>query len=257
MNILVCLKQVPDTDTKIKIQGNGIDQNGIKWIINPYDEYAIVEAAKIKALKPEAKIYALSVGPKARLSTSLRTALAMGCDEAIIADTSDELDSFTIAKTISSVAKKISDVQVILMGKAAIDDNNFAVGQMTAEFLEFPHVTSVTKADYSGNTATFEREIEGGAKEIIELELPALITADKGLNQVKPVSAMNIMKVKSKVITEYSLADLGIDATQVKIKYISCELPAEKPAVKIIAGDSAQAKAQELAKLLREEAKVL
>lgn len=257
MNVLVCIKQVPDTDTKIKIQGTGIDQAGVKWIINPYDEFAIVEATKIKSIRPEAKIHAVCIGPKARTAAALRTALAMGCDEALSVDATDDLDSYLISKTLSAVAKKIGSPLVVLMGKAAIDDNNFSVGQMTAEFLEIPHVTSASKSDYTATGATIEREVEGGAKEIIELDYPFLLTANKGLNQVKPVSAMNIMKVKSKVIAEHTLSDLGVDVGQIKVKYTALELPQEKTPVKIVSGDSAQAKAKELARLLREEAKII
>ncbi len=260
MKILVCIKQVPDTETKIKLGGSGVDFSGIKWILNPYDEFAVEEALKIKAAvvgaAPETQVHILTVGPKARVVEALRTALAMGADEASVIDADENVDNFVVAKALSEAAKKLGPFDIILSGKAAIDDNNFCVGQMLAEFLDIPHATSVGKADYTQGGALLEREIEGGAKEILEVQFPVVITANKGLNTPRYASLPGIMKAKKKTIQEMSLADFGLGIEKVKVKYSQFELPPERPPVKMISGD-AQEQAQTLAKLLREEAKII
>lgn len=256
MNILVCIKQVPDTETKIKLGGSGIDTTGIKWIMNPYDEFAVEEALKLKAAKPDTQVYVLTVGPKTRAVEALRTALAMGADEAVVIDAPETLDNYNVAKAIANASKSLGQFGILLSGKAAIDDNNFSVGQMVAGFLDIPHVTSVSKADYTENGALLEREIEGGAKEILEVEFPAMITANKGLNTPRYASLPGIMKAKKKAIKELTLADVGVDANNVKVKYTNYEMPPERPAVQMISGEP-QEQAQKLVQLLRQEAKVI
>lgn len=256
MKILVCVKQVPDTETKIKLGGAGVDSAGVKWILNPYDEFAVEEALKIKAAKPETVVQVVTVGPKARAIEVLRTALAMGADDATVVDADESADNFSVAKALSEVAKKTGPYNIVLFGKSAIDDNNFCVGQMVAEFLDVPHVTSIGKADYTAEGALVEREVEGGAKEVIEVQFPVVLTANKGLNTPRYASLPGIMKAKKKTIQEMSLSDLGISQDAIKVKYTNYQLPAERPPVKMLSGDAA-AQAQELAKLLREEAKVI
>lgn len=256
MNILVCIKQVPDTETKIKLGNGGVDTAGIKWIVNPYDEFAIEEALKLKAAKPDTQVYVLTVGPKGRTVEALRTALAMGADEAVVIDAPENLDNYNVAKAIAGASKKIGQFGILLSGKAAIDDNNFSVGQMVAAFLDIPHVTSVSKADYTEKGALLEREIEGGAKEILDIEFPAMITTNKGLNTPRYASLPGIMKAKKKTIQEMTLADVGVDAADIKVKYTNFELPADRPAVKMITGEP-QEQAQKLVQLLRQEAKVI
>jgi electron transfer flavoprotein beta subunit len=256
MNILVCVKQVPDTETKIKLGGSGIDTAGIKWIMNPYDEFAVEEALKLKAAKPDTQVHVLTVGPKSRVVDALRTALAMGADEATVVDAPETLDSFNVAKAIANASKKMGTFGILLSGKSAIDDNNFSVGQMVAAFLDIPHATSISKADYTEKGALLEREIEGGAKEILEVEFPVMITANKGLNTPRYASLPGIMKAKKKVIQEMTLSDVGVDAGDIKVKYTNFELPPERPSVQMIAGEP-QDQAQKLVQLLRQEAKVI
>lgn len=256
MNILVCIKQVPDTETKIKLSGDGIDTAGIKWIMNPYDEFAVEEALKLKAAKPETQVHVVTVGPKTRAVEVLRTALAMGADEATVVDAPENLDNYNVAKAIANASKSLGGVEILLSGKSAIDDNNFSVGQMVAAFLDIPHVTSVSKADYTEKGALLEREIEGGAKEILEVEFPAMITTNKGLNTPRYASLPGIMKAKKKTIKELSLSDLSVDSGDIKVKYSSFTMPPDRPEVKMIAGDP-QEQAQKLVQLLRQEAKVI
>ncbi|WP_413585863.1 electron transfer flavoprotein subunit beta/FixA family protein [Bdellovibrio sp. HCB274] len=257
MKIFVCIKQVPDTETKIKISPDqtGIDTAGIKWVMNPYDEYAVEEANKLRDANPGSQVWVLSAGPKARVVESLRTALAMGADEAIVIN-GEGLDNFSTAKALAEVIKAEGGMKIIFTGKLAIDDNASSVSQMMAEFLNVPHTTVVSKFAFNGENVTVERDVEGGAKEVVQMMTPAVVGANKGLNMPRYASLPGIMKAKKKVIKEIEFASLNIPATDIKVKYSGMTLPADKPAVKMLSGDSS-AQAAELVKLLRDEAKVL
>lgn len=258
MKIFVGIKQVPDTETKIKLQPNsaGIDLTGVKWIVNPYDEFAIEEAVKIKEKNPGTNVFAITLGPKQRASEVLRTALAMGCDEGVVINANSELDNLSVAKALAAAIKAEGGCDLVLLGKLAIDDNGSAVGPMVAELLGIPHVSVVSKLDISGTNVRVERDIEGGAKEVFELSMPCLLTANKGLNMPRYASLPGIMKAKKKVLKEYEADALGAPTAGMKAKITSFTLPEDKSLVKMIAGD-AVAQAHELARLLREEAKVL
>lgn len=257
MKIFVCIKQVPDTETKIKItpDQSGIDTAGIKWVLNPYDEYAVEEAVKLRDANPGSQVWVLSVGPKTRVVESLRTALAMGSDEAIVVN-GENLDNYATAKALAEVIKAEGGAKVIFSGKLAIDDNASSVSQMLAEFLGVPHATVVSKFSYNGENVVVERDIEGGAKEVVQMMTPAVVAANKGLNMPRYASLPGIMKAKKKVIKEIEFSSLNIPASDIKVKYSGFTLPAEKPPVKMLSGD-ASAQAAELVKLLRDEAKVL
>ena len=257
MKIFVCIKQVPDTETKIKItpDQNGIDTAGIKWVLNPYDEYAVEEAVKLRDANAGSQVWVLSVGPKSRAVESLRTALAMGADEAIVVN-AENLDNYSTAKALAEVIKAEGGAKVIFSGKLAIDDNASSVSQMLAEFLNVPHSTVVSKFTFGGENVVVERDIEGGAKEVVQMMTPAVVAANKGLNMPRYASLPGIMKAKKKVIKEIEFASLNIPASDVKVKYSGFTLPADKPPVKMLAGDSS-AQTAELVKLLRDEAKVL
>jgi electron transfer flavoprotein beta subunit len=258
MKIFVCIKQVPDTETKIKISpdASSIDTAGIKWVLNPYDEYAIEEAVKYREANSGAQVFVLSVGPSKRVSESLRTALAMGADEGIVVNAPENIDCYSTARALAEVIKSEGGANLIFTGKLAIDDNASSVSQMLAEFLDLPHATVVSKFTMSPEGITVERDIEGGAKEVLNLKAPAVVGANKGLNTPRYASLPGIMKAKKKVLKEIEFASLNIPATDNKVKYSQLGLPAEKPAVKMLAGDSASQVA-ELVKLLRDEAKVL
>ncbi|MGZ3743974.1 MAG: electron transfer flavoprotein subunit beta/FixA family protein [Pseudobdellovibrionaceae bacterium] len=260
MKIFVCIKQVPDTETKIKINpdGTSIDTTGIKWIINPYDEYAIEEAIKYREanVSAGAQVHVLSVGPIKRISESLRTALAMGADEGIVINAPENLDCYSTARALAEVINAEKGASLIFTGKLAIDDNASSVSQMLAEFLGMPHATVVSKFAWSPEGINVERDIEGGAKEIINMKAPAVIGANKGLNTPRYASLPGIMKAKKKVLKEIEFASLNIPASDIKVKYSQLSLPAEKPAVKMLSGDSSHQVA-ELVQLLRDEAKVL
>lgn len=258
MKIFVCIKQVPDTETKIKLTGDksGIETTGIKWVLNPYDEFAVEEAVKFKETHPGAQVFAVTVGPKARAADVLRTALAMGADEGILVNAPDNLDSFSTARALAETIKAEGGAHLLFTGKLAIDDNASAVGQMVAEFLNIPHATVVSKMTVTAEDVTVERDVEGGAKEVIQMRLPALIGANKGLNMPRYASLPGIMKAKKKVLKEVEFASLSIGADEIKTKYFDFTLPPEKPPAKMITGDSQQ-QVGDLVRLLRDEAKVL
>lgn len=259
MKIFVCIKQVPDTETKIKISEDksGIDAAAVsKWIISPYDEFALEEAVKTKESNPGAKVIALSVGPAKRTQTALRTALAMGADEAIALDAPDFLDSHLTALAIAKAIQKEGGCDLVFCGKLAIDDNASAVTQQLAEFLELPHATVVTKFATSGGVSTVTREGEGGNKESLEFNSAAVLGASKGLNTPRFVSLPNIMKAKAKPLKEITLASLDISLSQRKISFFDFQQPPPKPPTKLIDGDASK-QAQELVRLLHDESKVL
>jgi electron transfer flavoprotein beta subunit len=258
MNTFVLIKQVPDTETKITIAGGGkgIEQGGIKWILNPYDEFAVEEALKIKEKLKAGTVTVVTAGPD-RTIEALRTGIAMGADNAIHIKCGDEADGFIVAKALAEVCKK-ENAGLILCGKQAIDDDMGATFGYVAEFLNWPSASIIVKCDLSADlkSAKLEREVEGGSKHIIDTPLPAVIAVQKGINTPRYASLPGIMKAKKKEIKTYALADLGLGSETARTQIGDYKLPPEKPPGKKITGDAA-AQAKELVKLLREEAKVI
>ncbi len=257
MKIFVCIKQVPDTETKIKIASDSksIDTTGIKWVMNPYDEFAVEEAIKTRDAHPGSQVWIVSVGPKKRAVETVRTALAMGADEGIVIDSPENVDNFLTAKALATCIQSEGGTKVVFTGKLAIDDNASSVSQMIAEFLNIPHATVVSKFSMTGESIQVERDIEGGAKEVLSLNGPSVIAANKGLNMPRYASLPGIMKAKKKVIKELDLATLNPGLMN-KVEILQLELPPEKPPVKMINGDS-QAQVTALVQALRNEAKVI
>jgi len=264
VNCVVCLKQVPDTETQIKIAQDSVSvvTDNIKWVMNPYDEYAVEEALQIKE-KFGGEVTVVGVGPK-RVTESIRTALAMGADKGILVDDPSALgsDSLGVARILAAVIKGL-DYDLILCGKQGVDDDYGVVGSNLAELLGIPQVSVVVKLEVSGDGASIKAhsEVEGGSL-VIEAPLPALVTAQKGLNEPRYASLPGIMKAKKKPLDVKTIADLGLDAAQVgeqgsKIKVVRLTPPAERKAGKLMEGETPEEKAANLAKLLRDEAKVI
>jgi electron transfer flavoprotein beta subunit len=264
VNIIVCTKQVPDTETQIKIAGDGqsIAQDDIKWIMNPYDEFGVEEALKIKE-KFGGEVTIVGMGPK-RVTESIRTALAMGADKGVlITDAALEgSDPLATAKALAAVIKDLP-YDIIFTGQRGVDEDMGLVGATLAELLGIPHVSIITKVEVSedGKSVKVQRPVEGQTL-TIESPLPIVITAQKGLNEPRYASLPGIMKAKKKPLEEKSLADLGMNASDVgegarKLKVVELTPPPQREAGKIIEGDSPEAKAKELARLLHEEAKVI
>jgi electron transfer flavoprotein beta subunit len=263
VNVIVCMKQVPDTETLIKIKpdGSGIVTDDIKYIMNPYCEFAVEESLRIKE-KHGGQSILVTMGSQKAVE-ALRTGLAMGADRSIhLNDPAFEgADGFATAKALAEAIKKES-YDLILCGKQAVDDDMAQVGPALAELLGLPHVTLITKLEFSADKkkAKVDREIEGG-KEVIEVNLPAVFTCQKGLNEPRYASLPGIMKAKKKEVKAVNFAVLGLPADQVgaagaKTKINKYTPPPSRPPGKIVSGEILEA-AQKLVKLLREEAKVV
>jgi len=256
VNIVACVKQVPDTETLIKVKpdGSGIMEDGIKWVMNPYDEFGVEEALKWKE-KFGGDVTIISVGP-ARVMETIRTALAMGADKGIQIDDPSlhGTDAFTTATALAAAIKTIP-YDVIFCGQRAIDDDSGQVGAVLAELLGIPSVTIITKAEAADKTVKVLRPIEG-AQLSIQSPMPCVITCQKGLNEPRYASLPGIMKAKKKPVDIKNAAALGI-TVDVKAKVVKTIPPPARPPGKIIEGEEPAQKAATLVKLLREEAKVI
>lgn len=248
MKIAVCVSHVPDTAAKINISSNGkgIDPAGVTYVVNPYDEFAIEEALKTKE-KLGGETVAISLGGEPNKET-LRKALAMGIDNAVLLKDESYRDSLSVAKALANEIK-LQNAELVFFGKQSVDYDNSVVGQLTAELLGFNCISVVVDFKFDGNKVICEREIEGG-KEVVEASLPAVITAQKGLNEPRYASLKGIMAAKKKVIEEKT-----IDAVNNSVEIIALKRPAPKQAGKIIGTDASAV--PELVRLLREEAKVI
>ncbi|MFO1519309.1 MAG: electron transfer flavoprotein subunit beta/FixA family protein [bacterium] len=256
MKIAVLLKQVPDTETKIrtKADGSGIETDGIKYIVSPYDEFAIEEAIKTKEKNAGSEVTVISMGP-ARCVEAIRTALAMGCDKAIhVDDEGQAADSYVTAKALAKVIQD-NAFDVVFTGKQAIDGDAGQVAQAVAEFLGWPQVMILEKIDFVDGKAIATRRVAGGAKEIYDVALPALFGCEKGLNTPRYASLPGIMKAKTKPVQPLKLSALKGDATP-KVAWSNFRLPPEKAPGKILQGEPEQ-QVKDLFRLLREEAKVI
>lgn len=256
MNILVLLKQVPDTETKIRISGDkkSIEKGDIKWVINPYDEFAVEQALKTKEQLKTGSVTVVSVGPD-RAIEALRTAIAMGADNACHVKVEGEADTYLVSRALAEVVKK-ENGQLVFSGKQGIDDDQAATPSYVAELLSWPSASMVVKCEVSSDKVQVQREVEGGTRFAIDLSLPAVIAVDKGINTPRYASLPGIMKAKKKEIKTYSLSDLGLGSETSKTSYSDYALPPERQAGKKLSGDAAS-QAKELVRLLREEAKVL
>jgi electron transfer flavoprotein beta subunit len=228
MKIMVCLKQVPHQDARLDIDANGtwIQEDNIKFEINSYDTYALEEALRNKDAG-EAEVLVVSIGPD-RVTQALRTALGMGADRAVHVNDPEAngSDALGIAKILAAVAKE-ENPDLIYMGLMSEDGNVTAVPPMVAELVGVPHTTGGVKVERANGTVTVEREVEGGAREVVELQAPCLIAVQTGINQVRYASLKGIMAAKKKPLDVKTVADLGLSgqvgagAAKVKIEKIA------------------------------------
>jgi electron transfer flavoprotein beta subunit len=256
---LVCLKQVPDTETQIKVNsdGTGIVTDGIKYVINPYDEFSVEEALRLKEKFKAGEVVVLAIGPE-RVTEAIRTALAMGADRGVHVndDAVNSADPYVIAQALAAAAKQ-TEYDIIFCGHRAIDDDFGEAGAMLAELLQLPQVTLVTKIEASDDkkTATMERDVEGG-KEILEVPLPCVVTSQKGLNEPRYASLPGIMKAKKKPIDKKTVADLGV-STESKLQSRNYTMPPVREAGKKFEGLEPPEAARTVVQALRNEAKVI
>ena len=248
MKLAVCINHVPDTAAKINIAADGkaIDKSGITFVLNPYDEYAVEECLRLKE-KNTGEVIAVSLGGETHKET-LRKALAMGVDKAVLLKDESPRDSFSVALALADYLKKISP-DIIFFGKQSVDSDSAAVGTMVAEMLGLPSVSVIVKLEIANNMAVVDREIEGG-KEKFQTTLPAVFTAQKGLNEPRYPSLKGIMSAKSKPIEEIAPVP-----AQLKVEVVALRKPPSKNAGKIVGTDIGAV--PELVRLLHEEAKVI
>ncbi len=273
LNVLVCIKQVPDTETKVKVGADGkrIDPEGIKWIISPYDELALEAALRLRE-KMQGTVTLVTAGP-ARCEEALRTGLAMGADKAVhVKEDLTEADGFAIARVLAK-AIQTAGVQfdLILAGKAAIDDDLSIVPVALAEALNLPNVSVAVslEVDPAAKKATARRQVEG-AEEVVPFPLPAVVSVQKGIALPQAANANpihehryptlpGIMQAKKKEVKPLTLAQLGLPADDLKprTRVVEMSLPPPRQAGKLIAFETPQEAAQKLIQALREEAKLL
>ncbi len=249
MKIVVCVSHVPDTASRIKVgtDGKTIDPTGVTYIINPYDEYAVEEALKLKEKSGAGEVVIITLGSDNSKET-IRKALAMGADSGILLKDEAQRDSLGIAKALADEIKT-QGAQIVFMGKQSVDYDNSIVGQLTAEILNFNCVPVCVKLEINGDKITAEREVEGG-REIIETSMPAVITCQKGLNEPRYASLKGIMAAKKKTIEEKAATSYTPTSEVIKM-----HLPAGKNPGRIVGSDASAV--PELVRLLKEEAKVI
>ena len=249
MKLIVPIKRVVDFNVKVRVKadGSGVDTTNVKMSMNPFDEIAIEEAVRLKEKGIATEIVAVSCGLAACQET-LRTALAIGADRAILVETSVELQPLAVAKLLKAIVAK-EQPQLVILGKQAIDDDANQTGQMLAALLDWPQATFASKIDIADGTATVKREIDGGL-ETVAMALPAVITTDLRLNEPRYATLPNIMKAKKKPLEVVKPDALGVDVSPRLATLKVVEPPKRKAGGKV-------ADAKELVAKLRNEAKVI
>lgn len=249
MKSIVCIKRVPDSEARIRVAagGRGIDPSGVKFVMNPYDEFALEEALKLKEQAGGGSVTAVTVGPEEARET-LRSALAMGADEGVLLRAEEWADGLAVARVLADeIADR--DYDLVLFGKQAIDDDNMQVPAMVAQFLGLPCATVVVELSVEGGRATARREVEGG-HEIVEFDLPGVIAAQKGLNDPRYPNLKGIMAAKRKPLEEKD-----VQLPPAGLELLELSPPPARPEPQIV-GEGPEA-VPELVRRLREEAKVL
>ena len=245
MKALVCVKRVIDYNVKprVKSDGTGVDLANVKMSMNPFDEIAVEEAIRLKEKGVVTEIVAVSVGPQ-KAQETLRTALAMGADRAILVMTDDEVEPLAVAKIIKGIADEEAP-GLIITGKQAIDDDSNQVGQMVAALLGRPQGTFANEIAVEGDSVVVKREIDGGL-ETVKLTLPAIVTTDLRLNEPRYASLPNIMKAKSKPLANKTPADYGVDIAP-RLKTLKVvEPPVRSAGIKVADVDALVAKLKEM-----------
>jgi electron transfer flavoprotein beta subunit len=232
MKLLVAVKRVIDFNVKprVRMDGSGVDLANVKMSMNPFDEIAVEEATRLKEKGVATEVVAVSIGP-AKAQETLRTALAMGADRAILVQTDEEVEPLGVAKLLAKIAEE-EQPGMIILGKQAIDDDSNQTGQMLAALLGWPQGTFASKVEVEGNvpggSVSVEREVDGGA-ETVELKLPAVVTTDLRLNEPRYASLPNIMKAKSKPLVTKTPEELGVDIAR-RLETLKVVEPAKRSA---------------------------
>jgi electron transfer flavoprotein beta subunit len=217
MKILVGVKRVVDFNVRIQIKadGSGIETDGVKMSMNPFDEIAVEEALRLKESDTAAEVVAITIGPK-ECQEQLRTALAMGADRAIHVESDEEIQPLTAARILKAIVGK-EEPKIVMLGKQAIDDDNNQTGQMLAALIDWPQATFASQVEVNGDVVNVTREVDAGL-ETLAVDLPAVISTDLRLNEPRYVKLPDIMKAKRKTIETFTLTDLGVEqAAMVKV----------------------------------------
>ena len=256
MQIYVCVKHVPDTAANITIAGEtGFDDKAIKFVINPYDEYALEEAVKMVESAGNGEVVVVTVGQAAAEST-IRSALAMGAHRGILVKVDSQfLDSTLTGQAIKAAIEQDGQPDIIFTGKGAVDTEGFQTPYRLAACMNLPVVNEVSRLEVSADKVIAEREI-GGAREVLEMPLPCIIGATKGLNEPRYPKFPDIMKAKKKEIKQLDIGQLGLDPAASKTEMLKLEAVPARTAAKIIEGDTRE-RVVELVRILKEEEKVL
>jgi electron transfer flavoprotein beta subunit len=261
MNVAVCIKHVPDTEAPIRVRadGRGVEETGLPFVVNYYDEHGVEEALRIKE-RLGGTVTLVTAGPS-RAAQALRTGLAMGADAAIhIEDPAlDAADHLGVAKVLAAAISS-ARCDLVICGKLSTDDNAAVVGPALAEFLGWPQATAVTKLELSEGTATVHREVEG-AVEVLQVTLPAVITVERSINEPRYPSLPGIMRAKRTPITRRTLGDLGLTlgeagGSAARTEVVGWSPPPQRQAGRILQGEPVEV-VKQLVQLLHEEAKVL
>jgi len=256
MQIYVCVKHVPDTAANIKIVGeNGFDDAGCKFIANPYDEYAIEQAVQLVE-KRGGEVVIVTVG-KAAAAASIRAAMAMGAHRGILVTVDSQfLDSQTTARALKAAIEQDGQPDIIFAGKGAVDTEGFQTLYRLAAAMNLPVVNEINKMELGDGKVIVSHEIGGGAREHVEVALPCVLGATKGLNEPRYPKFPDIMKAKKKEIKQVAIADLGISIDGPQSELVKLEKVPERSGAKILNGNVRQA-VEELVRILKEEEKVI
>jgi electron transfer flavoprotein beta subunit len=256
MQIYVCVKHVPDTAANIKIIGeNGFDDAGCKFIANPYDEYAVEQAVRLVE-KNGGEVVVVTVGKEAAAAT-IRAAMAMGAHRGILVTVEGQfLDSRITAQAIKAAIEQDGKPDIIFTGKGAVDSEGFQTLYRMAAAMNLPVVNEINRMELEGGKAVVVHEIGGGARERLEISLPCVLGATKGLNEPRYPKFPDIMKAKKKEIKQMTLADLGLSMDGAQSELVKLEKVPERSGAKMLGGDMRQA-VDELVRILKEEEKVL
>jgi len=237
MKILVCIKQVPDMESRFKVAANGtwFEESDLAWRMNEYDEFAVEQAVQLKEQVGDADLTVLSIGP-ARIKEALKKALAMGCDRAVqvVDDAAHEKDCFQVASTIAAFAKD-KGFDLIFTGLQSQDRGSGQVGVLISEMLGTPALTTAIEFEYADGNVTVRRELEGGLKSVVKAATPALVTCQLGLNTPRYPTLPNIMKAKKKELLEVPVGDLL--QAEARLATLSLAYPEKKGSAQILEGD--------------------
>ena len=260
MDIIVLLKQVPSTESMIEIADDGVSikSDNIKWVINPYDEFAVEEALRIREAHG-GSVTIVSAG-KDKATEAIRTALAMGADKGVLINdpAMENCDGLGTAKVLAQAVKEMPH-DLVIAGQRAVDDDNYLVGAAVADTLGLPLISMVFQEEITDKQITCHKTVDGGSV-VVEAALPVLLTTQKGLNEPRYASLPGIMKAKKKPLDTKTLADLGMDPAEVgdpKTRVVGLKTPPERTAGRMIEGETAAEKAKALVKALHEESKVI